>query len=160
MRIKLITKPSIDARVAISVGLLDIEMQKCCIDSLGKETVCALLHIDWRARIGRTSRSVRLGPYAALTIDVSTRRSGTILDVAQLADTPELASNLIGATTILQELARESPMAITLQPSGQSVSIAHLLQAAHIFIGHPIGYESTQIPQEAVANLLDRKSVV
>ena len=125
--VKLITKPRIDTWIAVGVGLLDVEVQKCCIDSLGEESIGALLHINWRARIGWTTRGVRFGPYTALAIDVSTRRGCPILNVAQLAYAPELTCNLIRTASILQKLARESPMAITLKPRCQAVRIAHLL---------------------------------
>ena len=52
-------------------------------------------------------------------------------------------------------------MAITLEPGGESVAVAHLAQSAHIVIGNAVGNEPTQIPQETLALVLrtDDRSV-
>ena len=81
---------------------------------------------------------------------MSAGRSRPVLDIPQGTFAPELTGYLVGLAAILQELARESPMTVIFQPGRQSVLMTNITQATYIIVRNTIGYQTAQIPQEAV----------
>ena len=149
MAVELISKIGIDTGHAV-VGLLDVEMQQRGVDAFGKEAVAALLHLAGILREVGTAARERLGPHLLLAIDMSARRSATVLDITQFAKAPELAGDFVRLRTILQELAGEAPMAVVLQPRGESMTMTGFAQTADIVIRNLIGNEAAHIPKETV----------
>ena len=85
---------------------------------------------------------------------MSARRGGAVLDVAQLALAPELASDFVGLAAVHQEFAGEAPVPVVFEPCMQSVLVTDVAQTAHVIIGHLVGHHTAHIPQEAVRRFL------
>ena len=106
--------------------LRDIDMQQRIIDSFRKETVATLFHHGRITTERRPAAGERFGRNLLLSINMSAGRSGTVLDIPQIAKTPELASYLVRLSAILQELTGEPPVPVVFQPGRQAIFMAHL----------------------------------
>ena len=154
LAVELVAKPCTNAWKSRVVRLLDIKVQQSCVDAFAEEAVCSLLHHIRITVKSRTASSTTLCPNLLLAIDVSTATGSTVLDVTQRAFAPELASHLVALSAIHQELAGEAPMSVTFKPSRQTILVTDFAQTSHIIVGHTVGYQATQIPQETFALVL------
>lgn len=95
-------------------------------------------------------RSKRFGRNFVFSVNMSARDRRTVLDIPQIALGPELAADFIGLAAVLQKLAGKSPMAVILEPGGQTILMTLLAQARHIVVSDPVGHQTAHIPQETV----------
>ena len=149
MAVELVAEPGIHPRNTF-VGLLDVKVKKRTVDPFGEETVGANFHIDRTAPERFAGCGVRLGPDLAFAVDVAAGGGNAIFDVAESALTPVFTGDLVRLATVLQKLAAEPPVPVTLQPGFQTLLVAGVAQAADITVSDFIGDEAAEIPEKAV----------
>ena len=148
--VEFVAEPGAAAGLAV-IGLLDVQVQQAGVDAFAEETVHALFHHARIAVEGGAAGRAGFGPDLILAVDVAAGRGGAVLDVAQAAFAPEFAANLIALAAVQEEFRREAPVAVALQPGLQAVGVGLFPQAAHIVVGHPVGHQAAQVPEEALA---------
>ena len=148
--VELVAEPGVAAGLAV-VGLLDVQVQEVGVDALAEEAVCPLFHLAGIAVERRASGSAGFRPDAVLAVDVPARGGGAVFDVAESSLTPVFAGYLVTPAAVQQELAREAPVPVALQPGLEAVGVGLFPQAVHIVIGDAVGHKAAEVPQETLA---------
>ncbi len=152
--IELSPEPGVDARAALFIGLMDVDMQERAVDAFAEEAVSARLQNSREIAEHEVARGKGLRVNLLLPVNMPAGRGGPIFDIAQGARRPELSANFVGLSAILEELTRETPVTVILQPGSEAVLIANLAQTADVVIGDLIGHQTAQVPKETIGSIL------
>ena len=154
--VELVSEPRVDTRLAF-VRLFDEEVQECVVDTVGEETIRALLHIHRTAPERITRASVRFRPNLSLTVNVTARGRDPVFDIAERAFAPVFPRDFVRLTAVLQEFAGEAPVTVTFEPRVASVFVAGVAQTADVRIGDFIRDKASQVPKEAIGDVEIRR---
>ncbi len=118
--VELCSEPGVHARSTVIPRLVDVDMQYEVVDPLAEGPVAAGLEGARRVLEGRATGE-RLGRDDRFAIGVCRRRGRPALDRTEVAGDPELAADAVGLPAVLQELGREAPVSVVLQPQAQAL---------------------------------------
>ena len=116
LSVEFLSPRAVQARQFLLFGLRNDDVQQRVVNAFGEEFIAPLLHVSGASREFRRAAGERFSRYFRLAVDVGGRRCRAVFDVSQRAFAPEFACNLVRLSAILQEFARESPVAVALKP--------------------------------------------